>query len=205
MSIIDKTLGKFTPSESEEDRSEATRRARDAAGEGDWLALALEHHDLIREAFEVCGQVTGVEDRTAAMRRLGLVLNGHALAEEVVLYPAMAKAGEKGAANLAYTEQTTAKMQMAELERIPPALPEWLDKVEQIRAAVLHHMYEEEDHWFMRLKQDYPDQGFLTRRYRQEFKRYTSGPGPAQGGNLLREREERSWDMAETRRSAVMR
>jgi hypothetical protein len=199
MSIIDKTLGKFTPSENEEKRSEATRRAREAAGQGDWLALALEHHDLIREAFEVCCQAKGVEDRMGAMKRLALVLNGHSQAEEVVLYPAMAKAAEKGSANLAYAEQTTAKMQMAELERIAPAMPEWQAKVELIRGAVLHHMYEEEDHWFIRLKENYPDQAFLTRRYREEFKRYTSGPGPAQRGNLLRESESRSWDMAETR------
>jgi hypothetical protein len=198
MSIIDKALGKITPSESEEKQAEATRTAREAAGDGDWLALALEHHDLIREAFEVCLQATGAEDRTAAVKRLALVLNGHALAEEIVLYPAMAKAGEKGSAGLAYAEQTTAKMQMAELERIAPAMPEWLDKVEHIREAVQHHMYEEEDGWFIRLRKDYPDQAFLTRRYREEFKRYTAGPGSSQG-NLLRESESRSWDLAETR------
>ena len=199
MSIIDKALGKITPSESEEKQAEATRKAREAAGDGDWLALALEHHDLIREAFEVCRQATGAADRTAAVRRLALVLNGHALAEEIVLYPAMATAGEKGSAGLAFAEQTTAKMQMAELERIAPAMPEWLDKVEQIRGAVLHHMYEEEDRWFIRLRKDYPDQAFLTRRYREEFKRYTGGPGSSQAGSLLRASESRSWDMAETR------
>jgi hypothetical protein len=151
MSIIDKALGAITPPESDEKREEATRKAREAAGDGDWLALALEHHDLIREAFEVCCQADGAEDRQMAMKRLALVLNGHSQAEEVVLYPAMAKAGEKGSADLAYTEQTTAKMQMAELER-----------------------------------------------YAEEFKRYTGAPGPRQG-NLLRESESRSWDMAETR------
>jgi hemerythrin superfamily protein len=198
MSIIDKAVGAITPPESEEKRAEATRKAREAAGEGDWLALALEHHDLIREAFEVCCQAEAAEDRLMAMKRLALVLNGHSLAEEIVLYPAMAKAGEKGSAGLAYTEQTTAKMQMAELERIAPSTPEWLDKVRHIRGAVLHHMYEEEDHWFIRLKQDYPDQAFLTRRYLEEFKRYTGGAASGQG-NLLRESESRSWDMAETR------
>jgi hypothetical protein len=195
MSIVDKALGAITPSENEEKRAEATRKAREAAGEGDWLALALEHHDLIREAFEVCCQADGVEDRLMAMRRLALVLNGHAMAEEIVLYPALAKAGEKGSAGLAYTEQTMAKMQMAELERIAPATPEWLDKVQQIRGAVLHHMYEEEDRWFIHLKDEYPDQSFLTRRYKREFKRYTGG-APVQGGSPLRE-EPRSWDTAE--------
>ncbi len=198
MSILDKALEAITPPESEEKRAEATRKARERAGEGDWLTLALEHHDLIREALEVCCQADEAEDRAAAMKRLALVLNGHSQAEEVVLYPAMAEAGAKGAAAHAYSEQATAKMQMAELERTSPALPEWLDKLQHIRAAVLHHMYEEEDNWFIRLKQDYPDQPFLTRRYQEEFKRYTGGLGAVKG-NLLREAESRSWDMAETR------
>jgi hypothetical protein len=198
MSIVDKALGAITPPESEEKRAEATRKARACAGEGDWLALALEHHDLIREAFEVCCQAEGAEDRQMAMKRLALVLNGHSQAEEVVLYPAMAKAGEKGSAGMAYTEQVTAKMQMAELERIAPAMPEWLEKLQHIRGAVLHHIYEEEDHWFIRLKEEYEDQAFLTRRYAEEFKRYTGSPGAMKGG-LLRESESRSWDMAETR------
>ena len=199
MSIIDKALGAITPQENEEKRAEATRKAREAAGEGGWLALALEHHDLIREAFEVCCQAGGADDRMAALKRLALVLNGHSQAEEVVLYPAMAKAGEKGSAAHAYSEQVTAKMQMAELERISPAMPDWQEKLQHIRGAVLHHMYEEEDHWFIRLKQDYEDQAFLTRRYAEEFKRYTRGPGPSQDAGLLRESESRSWDMAESR------
>ena len=93
MSILDKALGAITPPENEEKRAEATRKAREAAGDGDWLSRALEHHDLIREAFEVCRQAGGAEDRLMAMKRLALVLNGHSMAEEIVLYPAMAKAG----------------------------------------------------------------------------------------------------------------
>ena len=105
MSIIDKALGAVTPPESDEKRAEATRKAREAAGSDDWLSLALDHHDRIRAAFEACLSASGADDRMTAMKRLALVLNGHSQDEEVVLYPAMAKAGEKGSAGLAYTEQ----------------------------------------------------------------------------------------------------
>jgi hypothetical protein len=172
MSIIDKALAAVTPPESEEKRAEATRKARAAAGSGDWLAHALDHHDQIRSAFEACRSASGAGARTQAMKQLALVLNGHSLAEEVVLYPAMAKAGEKGHAGLAYSEQTTAKMQMAELERIDPATKEWLDKLEHIRGAVLHHVYEEEGTWFIELKSKYDDQAYLTARFLEEFERY---------------------------------
>jgi hypothetical protein len=175
MSIIDKALGAITPPESDEKRMEATRKAREAAGADDWLSIVLDHHDQIRSAFEACRQAQAPQERLIAMKHLALMLNGHAQAEEVVLYPALAKSGEKVQAGQAYTEQAAAKMQMAELERIPVQTPEWADKLEHIRGAVLHHMYEEEDRWFIRLKQDYEDQDLLTRRYCEEFDRYAGG------------------------------
>ena len=135
MSIIDKVLGAVTPPESEEIRAEATAKARSVAEPGDWLSAALDHHDQIRAGFDACRQAQDGLSRIEAMRRLSRVLVGHSLAEEVVLYPALAKAHEKSHATLAYTEQTTAKMQMAELERIPPEGEAWDDKLEHIHAS----------------------------------------------------------------------
>jgi hypothetical protein len=178
MSIIDKALGAITPPESDEKRAEATAKARAAAGDGDWLALALDHHDFIRDAFEACRTASAGAARVHAMKRLALVLNGHSLAEEVVLYPALAKAGEKAHAGLGYTEQTTAKMQMAELERIDPSTDDWHDKLEHIRGAVLHHIFEEEGTWFLELKEKYDDQAWLTQRFAEEYDRY-AGPSQA--------------------------
>ncbi len=172
MSIIDKVLGAVTPPESDEKRAEATARARAAAGDGDWLSMALDHHDLIRKSFEACRSAAPGGRRITAMKKLAVVLNGHSLAEEVVLYPALAKAGGKGHVGLAYTEQTTAKMQMAELERIDPATDDWLDKLEHIRGAVLHHIFEEEGTWFLELREKYDDQSWLTERFAEEYERY---------------------------------
>ncbi|PZR36935.1 hemerythrin domain-containing protein [Caulobacter segnis] len=175
MSIVDKVLGAITPPETEEDRAEATAKARAAAAQGDWLSMALDHHDQIRAAFATARTATDSADRLAAFKTLATVLNGHSLAEEVVLYPALAKSGEKGHAGMAYTEQTTAKMQMAELERIAPEDQAWFDKLEHIRGAVLHHIYEEEGTWFLELKEKAPDQAFLTLRFAEEYERYSRG------------------------------
>jgi hypothetical protein len=173
-----------TPPESEEARAEATRKARAAAEAGDWLSLALDHHEAIRSAFEACRTASAAAGRTAAFKQLALVLNGHSLAEEIVLYPALAKAGEKRHAGLAYTEQTTAKMQMAELERIDPSDKAWLDKLEHIRGAVLHHIYEEENSWFIELKEQYDDQAFLTARFQEEYQRYAGDARQSQAQGL---------------------
>ena len=173
MSIIDKALAAVTPMPNAEKRAEATQKAREVATPGDWLSLALDHHDQIRAAFAEGREVRSAADRLAAMERLALVLNGHSLAEELVLYPAMAQNGHKMQAGVAYTEQTTAKMQMAELENIAPSSEAWLDKWGHIEGAVLTHMFEEENGWFIHLKNKGENQDRLTARYREEFQRYT--------------------------------
>lgn len=173
MSNIDKALGAAAiPPVSDKVRAEATKKARWAATPADWLSLALDHHEAIRDAFEACHTAAGGPSRLAAMRHLAVILNGHAVAEELVLYPALARTGEKLAAGHAYVEQTAAKLQMAELERIDPSAAPWLDKLEHIRDAVLHHMYEEEKGWFLDLKDKAEDQTYLAKRFQQEFERY---------------------------------
>ena len=185
MSIVDKVLSKITPLPSEERRAEATAEARAYSTPGDWLGMALDHHDRIRAAFAACGRAESAEARVAAMKELAVILNGHSLAEEVVLYPALAQCGEKLHAGHAYTEQTTAKMQMAELENIPPTTPEWRDKLKHIEGAVLTHIYEEESSWFLRLKEKGEHQAHLADRYREEFERYC-GAGSAGGDGAAR-------------------
>ena len=173
MSVIDKALAAITPQPNEEKRQEATQKAREAAAPGDWLSLALDHHDQIRAAFAEGRNVRSAADRRAAMDRLALVLNGHSLAEEIVLYPAMAQNDHKVQAGVAYSEQTTAKMQMAELENIAPSSDAWLDKWGHIEGAVLTHMFEEESDWFLTLQEKAEDPARLTARYLEEYTRYT--------------------------------
>lgn len=184
MSVVDKILSKVTPVPSEEKRAEATAEARARAAPGDWLSMALDHHDRIRACFAACRRAESAEARVVAMKELALILNGHSLAEEVVLYPALAQAGEKMHAGHAYAEQTAAKMQMAELENIPPTTPEWMDKLKHIEGAVLTHIYEEESSWFLHLKEKGEHQAHLAERFREEFERYC-GNGAA-GGETAR-------------------
>ena len=99
---------------------------------------------------------------------------GHSIAEEAALYPALAKADEKGHATKAYTEQSAAKLQVGLLEDLPPMSQEFLDKLAHIEGAVAHHVYEEESNWFLDLKAKTPpaDQVKLTQRYQEQFARY---------------------------------
>jgi hemerythrin superfamily protein len=174
MSILDKVVAAVTPPESDQARREARQKARSAARQGDWLSTVLQHHEQIESAFEAVRAATDAQSRTAAHKRLALILTGHSIAEESVIYPALARADEKGASTKAYTEQAAAKAQMGLLGNLPPMSQDYLDKLEHIRGAVQHHVYQEEGEWFLELQQRLPaaEQALLKERYLEEFNRY---------------------------------
>ena len=174
MSVIDKIAAAIMPPESDEDRATARRNAEALAGPGDWLAAALDHHRQIEAAFAAALSGATADARTTSLKRLALVLTGHANAEEAVLYPAMADEGEKGGATMAYQEQAMAKFQMAKLELLDPMSKEWTEKLEHIQGAVQHHVFEEEGKWFPTLQQRLlpHERNHVTARFIEEFDRY---------------------------------
>lgn len=180
MGLFDKIIDAVTPPESEEKRKEAHEKARAAAQPGDWLSIILDHHEGIESAFAEVKSANGAENRKRALNRLGILLNGHAMAEEVTVYPAVAKAESKMSAETAYTEQVAAKMQLAALELLDPNSQEFNDKLGHLEGAVLHHVYKEESEWFPELKRkaDQELQAHVKERYLAEYGRYM---GPEAG------------------------
>ncbi len=174
MSIIDKVVAAVTPPESDEARAKARAKARAAAKPGDWLSAVLDHHEEIESAFAKVKATTAAAPRLEALKELATLLTGHSIAEEAALYPALAKADEESHATKAYAEQSAAKLQMGLLEDLPPMSQDFLDKLEHIRGAVAHHVYEEEGTWFLDLRSKLPaaDQAKLTERYDEQFARY---------------------------------
>jgi len=197
MSLIDKVVAAVTPPESEEKRREARAKAWAEAGQNDWLAQLLHHHEQIAALFGAVRATQDVTSRLKALKELAIVLTGHADAEETAIYPALVHFGHKAHGMAGYTEQAGAKANMGELEYLDPMSSEFLDKLEHIRGAVAHHMYEEESDRFLDLKNlPASDQARLTARYMEEFDRYvdpghksdpefgTSRPNALEGGDL---------------------
>ena len=116
--------------------------------------------------------------RRVAQKQLALVLTAHSIADEAVIYPAMASDDQKAHSSMAYTEQSAAKVQLAALEIIEPMSQDYLDKLEHVRGAVAQHVYQEEGTWFPALLQegDASVQARLKERYDEEFARYMNGP-----------------------------
>ena len=173
MSLMDKVVAAVTPPESAEKRREARAKAQAAAGQNDWLALVLQHHVEIEGAFAALKAAGDPASRLEAQKELAVLLTGHANAEEAVIYPALVHFGHKSHAMTGYTEQAGAKANLGELQYLDPMGQDYLDKLEHIRGAVVHHMYEEESDRFLDLKQiPVADQARLTQRFREEFERY---------------------------------
>ena len=174
MSLFDNAGTVVTPAQSDESRVEARSRAHAASTSGDWLSMVLQHHVQIKKSFVAVKAAADPATRVAAQRKLGVILTGHSIAEETVLYPALMTANEKGQSTMAYTEHSAAKVQMALLERIAPMTQPYLDKLEHIQGAVAHHVYEEEGTWLIELKEKISavNQAKWTQRYKEKFTRY---------------------------------
>lgn len=175
MSLIDKVVATLTPPESEEARAEARTKAQAAAAQGGWLARILDHHREIEARFADVKMAQSPEARRAAQKELALILTAHSVAEEAAIYPALAADKQVAHAELAYQEQSAAKMELALLERLDPMSQDYDDKLEHIRGAVTHHIYSEEGTWFLELSQDVDaaEQARITARYDEEFARYS--------------------------------
>lgn len=173
MSLLQDAKAAVTPLESKQDREEARNRIRDAASPGDWLSTLLEHHMMLERAFDDTRAASGTS-RISNLKTLSILITGHAIAEEAAIYPAMAEIGEKSEATHAYSEQATVKMDMAELAKLDPASPDFIDKLDSIQDAVAHHMYEEEGTWFPELLKSAPaeDQRIMAAHYAEAFDRF---------------------------------
>ena len=174
MSFLDSIIAAVTPPESDETRLEARARARVEAEQGGWLHAVIEQHDAIEAGFAEVRGSTDARHQRDAQERLHRLLNAHLAAEEAVIYPEMADSGHKTHASLAYEEQAMTKVQFALLDKLEPLTKDYLDKLEHIRGAVTHHMYQEESSWLLDLQRDVPGsrQATLSRKFREEVDRY---------------------------------
>jgi hypothetical protein len=174
MSILDKAIAALTPPESDEARAKARAKAEAAARPGDWLSQILEHHRGIEAQFAAVKAAADGATRRAEQKKLGILLTGHSIAEEAAIYPALAADKQVGHAELAYQEQSAAKMEMGLLERLDPMSEDYLDKLGHIEGAVAHHVYSEEGTWFTELAESASaeDQARIGQRYAEEYGRY---------------------------------
>jgi hemerythrin superfamily protein len=142
----------------------------EAAG-GDWLAMVKSHHALIAKSFDdlLAGPTK------AGLKKLAYQLTAHSVAEENVLYPALALGGMASDADKLYLDQAHAKVGNAEIDMDAmhgadkSAL---VEKIRTLQAAVLKHAKEDEEgNLFPKLQQklDAKQNATLTAEYKQQY------------------------------------
>lgn len=176
MTVAEKvqSMAGVTPSHTAQERETIRSEARSKATTT-WFKLVLEHHVLIEEAFAALKDATTSPARAAAQKELMALLTGHSIAEEAIIYPFMKLETSGRQATHAYAEQALTKVELVALDSIVDKMSEeYDDKLEEIRAAVMHHMIEEERDFFPELqkKADAAKNKKITLHYTLEFNRY---------------------------------
>ena len=125
------------------------------AAAGDWDEILANEHDMALAIFDK--MLATDEDQSFKRKMLFMklthALDKHAHEEEMVVYPALREANNRGEADQLELEHGQVKTFLYELEQMGTEAPNWLEKVREFRAAVAEHAHMEEEQVFPRFKQ----------------------------------------------------
>jgi len=146
-----------------------------AAAGGDWLAMVKAHHLLVSKTFDQLVESQGklYSRRDRLKRLLSYQLTAHSVAEENVIYPALAQQGLVSESDKLYLDQAHAKVMNAAIDMDDARTDAgWYEKVNALRTAVLQHAKEDEEGRLyppLHQKLDAAMNAKLTQAYQLEF------------------------------------
>jgi hemerythrin superfamily protein len=146
---------KKAPREPAQSVSAAGNGKPDASVEEDVVDLLLRQHTQIRDLFLEVESATG-KARTDAFQRLVHLLAVHETAEEQVVHP-LTRLRVEGGDDIVgdrLAEEHAAKETLAELEKMGPDAPDFLQLLNQLRIDVLDHASKEEAYEFRYLRRE---------------------------------------------------
>ena len=151
--------------------------AQTAAAGGDWFAMIQAHHALVARSFDqllATGDKSTFLARDRMVRLIGYQLTAHSVAEENVIYPAIARAGMVTESDKLYLDQAHAKVMQSQLELQSRIQEEgtWVQAARTLQAAVLQHAKGDEEGRLypqLRAKTSASENAMLTALYRREF------------------------------------
>lgn len=118
---------------------------------GDIDHLITDDHAVVERQFQFLEAHRG--DRRVLVDQVAFELALHADAEERVLYPAMAQAGETSEADEARQEHQEAKELLVTLSNTQPGEPEFEEALAKLIVAIRRHVAEEEQRSLPRFRQ----------------------------------------------------
>jgi len=153
---------------------EAVAQAESAGG--DWMAMVKAQHGAIAKTLDQLVAAKGDAPPRDVVERLVYQLTAHAVAEENVLYPAMATNGMADQSGQLYDEHAKAKimlsaLHMASMKEGKP-LQNWRATATKLQSAILQHAKEhEESAMYPKLQEklDAKQNQLITASYKQQF------------------------------------
>ena len=122
---------------------------------GDWFDGLKAEHKLAMGIIEALENTTDDEPKKRAALLLSLqhALGKHAVQEEDVIYCAIRALGDADDADkLGHEHNAQVKQGLYDLEQIDKTSPAWLARLAQLKADIEHHVREEEDVVYPRLR-----------------------------------------------------
>lgn len=146
MTFLDRIAAAILPAASDEDRAQARLQLEKIAAGETFAEDILRQHKHIEQLFSQARSQSG-EEAKVTVTDLAMLLTGHSMAEEAVIYPEVSTHSSKAHAGMAYEEHAMTKIELAELQKLHPGSEEWLEKLDHIESAVQQHVYQEESSW----------------------------------------------------------
>ncbi|MEJ7932269.1 hemerythrin domain-containing protein [Ramlibacter sp. AN1015] len=145
----------------------------------DWLAQIRQHHDLIDRSFEelLSPNERSFEQVALHVRTLDQLQTAHSMAEENLIYPALARIGMMQEAEKLYMDEAHMKMQKAQVELavgLNQQNANWREPATRLRGMMQRHTrQDEEQRLFPELQRRLgPEENArLAQRYVAEFSR----------------------------------
>ena len=122
---------------------------------GDWFEGLKAEHKMANGIIELLEKTSDQESKKRAALLLSLqhALGKHAVQEEDVIYCALRALGDgTDADKLGQEHNSQVKQGLYDLEQIDKTSPAWLARLAQLKADIEHHVREEEDVIFPRLR-----------------------------------------------------
>lgn len=110
-------------------------------------------HRSVEDLFDRIEQAEG-DDRTPLIEELRTSLSAHMQLEERALYPAMAPVTGEEAVEEGNTEHELARKALADVVELGPDEPGFGAALEALKAGIEHHVEEEENEVFPKLRKD---------------------------------------------------
>ncbi len=120
----------------------------------DVVTMLEQDHREVEELFEKIKRTNGAA-RAQLVSRLAADLRLHMKVEESIVYPAIAKQVDDGddMVEEAKTEHEGARKVLADVEKLSPNEPGFDGALEMLEAGISHHVEEEEDEVFPKLRE----------------------------------------------------